>query len=316
MARFAVRRLASTLVVLFAISILTFLIFQAIPNGDPALRLVGRTSNPETIAAVRKTWGFDKPIWNQYIITMHKVLTGKVISYTQQIRVFDEIKRGLPATVSLAVGSSLIWLFLSIVFGMISAIKAGRFSDRALTVLALTGISAPVFVVGAIALYLLAYVTRVFPNGGYVPITQSPWQWFWHLVLPWLTLAVLFIGFYSRVLRSNVLDTMGEDFVRTARAKGLSERRVLVRHVLRTSLIPIISLWGLDFAGVVGGGAILTEAVFNLHGVGQYAAQSIGSLDVPPVLVIVMLGAFAVVVMSAIIDVVYAFLDPRIRLTG
>jgi peptide/nickel transport system permease protein len=316
MARFAVRRLASTLVVLFFISILTFLIFQAIPNGDPALRLVGRTSNPETIAAVRKTWGFDKPIWDQYIITMHKVLTGKVISYTQQIRVFNEIKRGLPATVSLAVGSSLIWLFLSIVFGMISAIKAGRFSDRALTVLALTGISAPVFVVGAVALYLLAYIWHIFPNGGYVPITQSPWQWFWHLILPWLTLSVLFIGFYSRVLRSNVLDTMGEDFVRTARAKGLSERRVLVRHVLRTSMIPIISLWGLDFAGVVGGGAILTEQVFNMHGVGQYAAQSIGALDVPPILVIVMLGAFAVVVMSAVIDVLYAFLDPRIRLTG
>jgi peptide/nickel transport system permease protein len=316
MARFAVRRLFSTLIVLFAISILTFLIFQAIPNGDPALRLAGRTSNPETIAAVRKAWGFDKPIWNQYIITMHKVLTGKVISYTQQVNVIDQIRQGLPATASLAVGSSLIWLLLSIVFGMFSAIKAGRFSDRALTVLALAGISTPVFVLGAVALYLLAYVTHVFPNGGYVPFTQSPFQWFWHLVLPWLTLAVLFIGFYSRILRSNLLDTMGEDFVRTARAKGLSERRVLVRHVLRTSLIPIVSLWGLDFAGVVGGGAILTEQVFNLHGVGQYAAQSIGALDVPPVLVIVMFGAFAVVVMSALIDVLYAFLDPRIRLSG
>jgi peptide/nickel transport system permease protein len=316
MARFAIRRLVSTLFVLVAISILTFLIFQAIPNGDPALRLVGRTSNPETIAAVRKSWGFDKPIWNQYIITMHKVLTGKVISYTQQIKVISQIRQGLPATVSLAVGSSVIWLFLSIVFGMFSAIKAGRFSDRALTVLALTGISTPVFVLGAVALYVLAYLTHVFPNGGYVPFTQSPWQWLYHLILPWLTLAVLFIGFYSRILRSNVLDTMGEDFVRTARAKGLSERRVLVRHVLRTSLIPIISLWGLDFAGVVGGGAILTEQVFNLHGVGQYAAQSIGALDVPPVLVIVMFGAFAVVVMSAVIDVVYAFLDPRIRLSG
>jgi peptide/nickel transport system permease protein len=156
----------------------------------------------------------------------------------------------------------------------------------------------------------------IFPNGGYVPITQDPFQWFTHLILPWITLSVLFIGFYSRVLRSNLLDVMGEDYVRTARAKGLSEHRVLVRHVLRTSLIPIVSLWGLDFAAVIGGGAIITETVFNLQGVGQYAAQSIQSLDVPPVLVIVMFAAFAVVLLAALVDILYAYLDPRIRLSA
>jgi peptide/nickel transport system permease protein len=163
-------------------------------------------------------------------------------------------------------------------------------------------------------LYVLAYKLAIFPNGGYVGLTTDPWQWFTHMILPWLALSALFIGLYSRVLRSNMLDTLHEDYVRTARAKGISERRVLVRHVLRLSIIPIVSLWGLDFAAVIGGGAILTESVFNLQGVGQYAAQSIGQLDVPPVLVIVMFGAFFVVLLSALTDIAFALVDPRIRL--
>jgi peptide/nickel transport system permease protein len=314
MSRFIVRRFLSTIVVLFVISVFTFLIFQAIPSGDPALRMAGRTATPETIASIRKTWGFNKPIWDQYAITMGKIFSGKVVSYTQGVNVLTQVRRGLPATISLALGAGLIWLFLGIVFGTVSALRAGRWTDRLLAVASLTGISTPVFVLGALALYLFAFKTKLFPNGGYVGITSSPTSWMHHMILPWLVLSVLFIGFYSRVLRSNMLDVMNEDYVRTARAKGLSERRVIVRHVLRTSLIPVISLWGLDFAAVIGGGAILTERVFNLHGVGQYAAQSIGALDIPPVLVVVMFGAFAVVVLSALVDVLYAVLDPRIRL--
>jgi peptide/nickel transport system permease protein len=316
MARFLVRRFISLVLVLFAISVLTFLIFQTIPNGDPAVRLAGRTATPKTIQTVRRTWGFDKPVYEQYWITMKKVFTGSVVSYAQQVNVIDEIKRDLPPTLSLAIGAGVIWLFFGIVFGLLSAITAGRFLDRALTVLALVGVSTPVFLIGALMLYLLAYKLTIFPNGGYVSLTQDPYQWFIHMVLPWTALSVLFIGFYSRVLRSNILDTINEDYVRTARAKGLSERRVMIRHVLRNSLIPIVSLWGLDFAAVIGGGAILTESVFNLGGVGQYAAQSIGQLDVPPVLVITMLTAFFVVLLSAVVDVLYAVLDPRIRLSG
>jgi peptide/nickel transport system permease protein len=197
---------------------------------------------------------------------------------------------------------------------MLSAVRAGGLLDRGLTVLALVGISTPVFLIGAVMLYVLAYKLGIFPNGGYVGLTTDPWQWFTHMLLPWLALSALFIGLYSRVLRSNMLDTLHEDYVRTARAKGISERRVLVRHVLRLSIIPIVSLWGLDFAAVIGGGAILTESVFQLQGVGQYAAQSIGQLDVPPVLVIVMFGAFFVVLLSALTDIVFALVDPRIRL--
>jgi peptide/nickel transport system permease protein len=314
MGRFIVRRVLSVIVVLFAISILTFLIFQAIPNGDPALRLAGRLATPQQVEDVRHQWGFDKPIYVQYAKTMEKIFSGTVVSYTQQVNVLDEIRRDLPATISLAIGAGIIWFLTGVAFGVLSALKAGGFTDRALTVLALVGVSTPVFFLGAVMLYYLGYKLGWFPLSGYVKLTDSPWGWFKHLILPWLALSVLFIGVYSRILRSTMLDTMHEDYVRAARAKGISERRVLLRHVLRNSLIPVVALFGLDFAAVIGGGAILTESVFQLHGVGQYAAESIGRLDVPPVLVVTMLGAFAVVVISAIVDIVFAVLDPRIRL--
>jgi peptide/nickel transport system permease protein len=314
MTRFLLWRALSVVGVLIAISMLTFLIFQAIPNGDPALRLAGRLATPQQVADVRHQWGFDQPIYVQYAKTMDKIFTGKVVSYTQQVNVLQEIKRDLPATLSLAIGAGIIWLSLGIVFGLLSAISAGRFLDRALTVLSLVGVSTPVFFLGAIMLYYLGYKWHLFPLGGYVPLTKSPWQWFTHLLMPWFALSVLFIGVYSRVLRSTVLDTLSEDYVRAARAKGISRPRLMVRHVLRNSLIPIVALFGLDFAAVIGGGAILTESVFGLHGVGQYAADSIGRLDVPPILVITMLTAFTVVVLGALVDVVFALLDPRIRL--
>jgi peptide/nickel transport system permease protein len=315
MARFLVRRAVSVVLVLFAISVLTFLIFQAIPNGDPALRLAGRLANHQQVSDVRHQWGFDRPIYVQYAKTMGKISDGSVISYTQQVNVEDELVRDAPATLSLAVGAGVIWLLFGIVFGVLSAVTAGRFLDRALTVLSLIGVSTPVFFLGAVMLYYLGYEWGIFPLGGYVKLTDDPVGWFTHLLMPWFALSVLFIGVYSRVLRSTIIETANEDYVRAARAKGLSEREVLVRHVLRNSLIPIVSLWGLDFAAVIGGGAILTESVFDLQGIGQYAADSIHRLDVPPVLVITMLGAFAVVILSAVVDVIYAALDPRIRLS-
>jgi peptide/nickel transport system permease protein len=315
MARFIVRRVISMALVLFAVSVLTFLIFQAIPNGDPALRLAGRTATPENIASIRHSWGFDKPIYVQYIKTMGHILNGTVISYTQELNVEQQIWRVLPATLSLSIGAGVIWLFFGIVFGMISALTAGRFVDRLVTVLAFIGVSTPVFFLGALLSYYVGFKAGFLPEGNYVSLTQDPVEWLKHMIMPWFALSVLFIGIYARVLRNNVLDTMGEDYVRTARAKGISERRVLIRHVLRNSLIPIISLWGLDFAAVIGGGAILTETVFNLQGVGQYAADSVQRLDVPPVLVITMFGAFFVVLLQAIVDILYAVLNPRIRLS-
>ncbi|HYH54500.1 MAG TPA: ABC transporter permease [Solirubrobacterales bacterium] len=316
MARFAVRRLLSMLLVLFAVSVLVFLIFNVMPNGDPAVRMAGKIPTETQVEAIREEWGFDEPLYVQYVRTMEQLFSGEMISYATRQNVSEEIWKGLPRTLSLAVGAALIWMAFAIALGLYSALRAGRLSDRFLTVLALIGISMPVFWIGALMVYYLGYKAGIFPNGGYVEFTVNPLEWLWHLVLPWTALSILFIGFYSRVLRSDILETMGEDYVRTARAKGLSERRVLLKHVLRNSLIPIVTLWGLDFGAVIGGAAILTETVFDLQGVGQYAAESIKGLDLPPIMAVTMFGAFFIVTFNALVDIAYAALDPRIRLEG
>jgi peptide/nickel transport system permease protein len=310
---FALRRLAAAVVVLLAVSILTFLIFIAIPNGDPAVRLAGRTATAADIAAVRHTYGFDQPIWVQYARTMGSVFNGTITSYTQHVTVFSQIQRGFPATLSLGLGAAIIWMVLGVLFGTIGALRAGRPSDVTITALSFVGVSAPPFVIGALALYFFAFTVHVFPNGGYVPLSEDPVGWFTHLLLPWFTLAILYIGIYAQVLRAGMLDQLHADSVRTAQAKGLSRARVLVRHVLRLSLIPIVSLWGLDLAAVLGGSTVVVEVVFNLGGIGQYLQQSVASLDVPPVLTITLLGAFFVVLANAAVDIVAALLDPRIR---
>jgi len=314
MGRFVARRIASMLFVMFAVSVLTFLIFNVIPNGDPAVRMAGKQPTESQIEEIREEWGFDESIPEQYVVTMRKLFTGDMISYFTQLDVVDEIIKGIPRTFSLAVGAALIWMAFGVGLGLYTAMRAGKLSDTFLTVLALIGISMPVFWVGALMNHYLGFKLGLFPNGGYVEFAENPLDWAYHLILPWTALSILFIGVYSRVLRSNVLDTINEDYVRTARAKGLSERRVLFKHVLRNSLIPVVTLWGLDFAVVIGGGAILTETVFGLQGVGQYAADAIGQLDVPPILAVTMFGAFFVVFVNAIVDIGYAALDPRIRL--
>ena len=316
MARFIFRRLVSMVLVLFAVTIITFLIFNVIPNGKPEVRMAGKIPTETNIAAIREEWGFDQNVFVQYWTMMKKVFTGDLQSYFTQLDVGDEIVRGLPATLSLAIGAAVLWLMVSIAFGLYSAMRAGKVADRVLTIFALVGISMPVFWIGALMNHYLGFELELFPNGGYVGITENPIQWLYHLILPWTALSILFIGFYSRVLRSNVLDTINEDYVRTARAKGLSERRVMVRHVLRNSMIPIVTLWGLDFGFVLGGGAILTESVFTLEGVGQYAAESISQLDQPPVVAVTLFSAFFIVFVNALVDIAYAALDPRIRLEG
>jgi peptide/nickel transport system permease protein len=299
------------------VSVLTFLIFMVMPGGgdeQAALRIAGRNANEAQVKTVKKEWGLDDPFYVQYGDMMKKVFTGDLISYVNQVNVREEIVRGIPRTSALVIGAGLIWLFFGVVFGVLSAVYAGRFTDRALNVLALIGISLPVFWVGLVLLYYLTDRIALFPPGGYTELGKDPIDWAYHLILPWFALSILFIGFYSRVLRSNILDITNEDYVRTARAKGLSERRILMRHVLRNALIPIVTLFGLDFGAALGGGAILTESVFGLQGVGQYASESIGRLDLPPIMGVVLYGAFFIVLLNAIVDILYAFLDPRIRL--
>jgi peptide/nickel transport system permease protein len=313
MLRFVVRRLVGMVLVLFAVSVLVFLIFNVIPNSDPAERMAGKNATPQLIASITEEWGFDEGWPQQYATMMKKVFSGDLISYEGREDVDERIVEGVPATFSLCIGAAAIWMFFGILFGYLSAVRAGGRLDTSLTVLAVTGISMPVFWLAAIFLNYLTYKTSIFPSGGYVEFTDNPLEWANHLILPWVTLAILYAGFYSRVLRSNMLDVMNEDYVRTARAKGLSERRVMSRHVLRNSLIPIVTLFGLDFGALLGG-AILIEAIFNLNGIGQYGFEALEHLDLPPIMAITLFGAFFIVLFNALVDIAYAYLDPRIRL--
>lgn len=315
MTGFIIRRLGSMVLVLFAVSVLVFAIFNIIPGGDPAERMAGKNPRPEQIDAIRKEWGFDKPVTTQYVKMIEKTFSGELISYSNRENVVDRIKEGLPRTLSLTFFSSLFMLIGGVALGMLSALRPNSAADRSINAVAVVGISLPVFWIGALMSYYLGSKAGIIPAGGYVSISEGGvLQWFWHLLAPSLAISFLFIGIYSRVLRGDLLDALRADYVRTAEAKGLSRRRVVVRHALRNALIPMITLWGLDVAITLGGGAVLTETVFDLDGVGAYLAESTGTLDVPPVMAITLFGAIAVVVMNATIDILYAYLDPRIRL--
>jgi peptide/nickel transport system permease protein len=320
MGAFVLRRVAGLVVVLFAISVLVFLIFNVIPGGDPALRIAGRHPTQQNIRQIRKDWGFDRPLVVQYGDMMERLFVKRdLISYQDQTPVLPTIERGIPRTLSLAVGAALIWLTVGVTIGVISGVQQGRWLDRVLTALALSGVSIPIFWLGAVLLYLLTFryhswpVFGWIPAGGYVPLASNPAGWFTHLILPWLVLAVVSIGFYARVVRASLLDVRRLDYVRTARAKGLSERQVLLRHTLRNCLVPVVTLFGLDLGAAVGGTVILIEPIFGIEGVGQYAQESVSHLDLPPMMALTLYGAFFVVTMNAVVDVAYAWLDPRTR---
>jgi peptide/nickel transport system permease protein len=314
MLRFIVRRLVGMVIVLFVVSILVFVIFNVIPNSPPAQRLAGKNATPVLVKSIEEEWGFDESLPVQYVTMVKNVFTGELTSYSPRIPVHEQIEEGIPATFSLSIGAGIIWLSFGLILGYLAATRAGGWLDRALTGIAIAGISIPVFLLAPVLIYFLTYKLEIFPNGGYVKLTDDPWEWLTHMILPWFTLAVLSIGFYSRVLRSNMLDVMNEDYVRTARAKGLSERQVMTRHVLRNSLIPIVTLFGLDFGATIAGTAIITEVLYNINGVGFYAAQAITNLELPPIMGVTLYGAFFVVFINTLVDVAYAYLDPRVRL--
>jgi peptide/nickel transport system permease protein len=317
---FIIRRLIGLVAVLFAISVLTFLIFFATPGIHPERQLAGRNPTPETIAAVKHEFGLDRPLPVRYGLLMKRLFISRdLVSYgNQALKVVPAITSATPVTFSLVIGAAILWVVGSIVIGLLMVTFRGTIIDPLLMILALIGISMPVFWLGEVANLITQdrlhdSVFSWVPPLGYVALTSNPWQWFLHLLIPWITLSVLYIGFYARVLRANLLEVQNEDYVRTARAKGLSPRRVLFRHMLRTSLITFVSLFGLDFGVLVGGGALLTEVVFGLPGVGQLTYNSLRALDLPVIMATVIYGAFFITIMSALVDILYARLDPRIR---
>lgn len=321
MAAFIIRRLLWMAVVLFAISVLVFLIFFATPGVDPARQMAGRNPSAETIKNIKHEFGLDRSLPVRYGLMMkHMFISRDLISYGSHTRVIPEITSAAPVTLSLVFGAAIIWIIFSILFGVAAAVLRGTVFDPLLMILALIGISIPVFWLGEVVNLITqsrlhdSFLFSWVPPLGYTPLTQDPFMWFKQLIFPWLTLSVLYIGFYARVLRANLIETESEDYIRTARAKGLSERRVLFRHTLRTSMITFVSLFGLDFAVLVGGGALLTEVVFGLPGVGLLTYNSLTALDLPVIMTTVIYAAFFITLASALVDLVYAWLDPRVRL--
>ena len=323
MLTFIIRRLLWTVLVMFVITVVVFIIFFKTPGVDPARALAGRSPNPQTLAEIRAQLGLGRPFPVEYGLMMKKIfITRDLVSYSNQgLRVVQEVFAAAPATLSLVFGAAVLWVVLAIAVGIAAALLRGTVFDPLIMVVALVGVSAPVFWVGQIVNMLSqgslhnTFLFSWVPPLGYTPFTQSPELWFKGLVLPWITLSILYIGFYGRVLRANLLEGQNEDFIRTARAKGISERRVLLRHNLRTSMITFVSLFGLDFAALVAGGALLTEVVFGIHGVGYLTWQGLENLDLPTIMVTTIYGAFFIVLINALVDIGYAWLDPRIRPT-
>jgi len=322
MGTFIIRRVLWTLLVMFVITVLVFLIFFETPGVDPARQIAGRNPSASALKEIRHQFGLDRPVPVRYVIMMKKLfITRDLVSYSNQGQsVVPEIVSAAPATLSLVVGAAIIWVAVAILMGVAAAVLKGTVFDPLLMMLALIGISMPVFWLGEVMNLFTqhqfhnSFVFSWVPGLGYYPFTQDPILWFKGLLIPWITLSVLYIGLYARVLRASVLEIQNEDYVRTARAKGLSERQVLVRHTLRTSMITFVSLFGLDFGALVAGGVLLTEVVFGIHGVGFLTYQSLTNLDLPVIMATVVYGAFFIVLANALVDIAYAWLDPRIRL--
>lgn len=335
MGRFIVRRMLFGIVVLFVISVAVFVLFFVVAPGDPAANFVGKNPTPDQIQQARVKYGLDKPVFpisfsSPYFTapqdTQYGIYTGRLLhgdlgySFRNDEPVRKTLLDRLPVTASLAIGAAVVWLLIGIPIGILAATKPRSVRDRAATVFALGGLSVPTFVMGLLFLYLFFYIFHTklgigyFPGNGYVPLTQDPLGWFQHLILPWFALALVSAASYSRITRGSLLEVLGEDYIRTARAKGLTERRVIYRHGLRSALTPVVTLLGID-VGTLLGGAIVTEAVFGLGGIGQLAVQSVIIGDLPVIFGTVLLAAFFIVVGNIVVDITYALLDSRVRLS-
>jgi peptide/nickel transport system permease protein len=318
MGRYIVRRLLWVILLLLVVSAVTFVIFYTLPSADPATLRAGKSPDPEQLEEIRHTLGLDQPVYVQYWRYMEDIVLHLDFGYSFQNSqpVRTEIVDRLPATISLTAGAVVVWLLVGIPVGMISAIRRRSAADRASMGLALLAISAPVYWLGLVSLYLFADDIGVVPifkgAGTYTGLTSDPTAWFGSLLLPWMVLAASFAAFYARLLRANLIETMSEDYIRTARAKGLTERSVIGRHAMRAAVTPIVTILGLDI-GILLGGAILTEIVFNIPGIGRLAYEGIINADLAVIQGTVLFGAFFIVIANLIVDIAYAFLDPRVR---
>jgi peptide/nickel transport system permease protein len=319
--RYIVRRLLWVVVVMLVITLVTYLIFFVLSPSDPAVAFAGRQPTPEIVAEVSRQFGLDKPVYVQYGLFVKRLFLGDEygwpglgFSFTTRSPVRDLLIDRFAVTAQLAFGAALIWLAIGIPIGVASAIKRRSLIDRLSMGFALFFVSAPVFWLGLMGLWLFWFKWHVSPGTGYVAIGESFTSWFGHMIMPWTVLALLYAAFYARMTRGNLLETMAQDYIRTARVKGLPEWKVIFKHGLRASLTPVVTMIGIDLAALFGG-AIVTESVFNLQGLGQWAIQSVFNDDLPSILAVTVVLALAIAIANLIVDIVYAYLDPRVRYT-
>ncbi|PSK98087.1 peptide/nickel transport system permease protein [Murinocardiopsis flavida] len=337
MITYLLRRLGAGVLLLAVVTLVTFMIFYVVPRmaGQTTEQLatmyVGKAPTEEAIQAAIARYNLDEPVVVQFWEFVKAIFVGADYTFGNQVtqcsapcfgysfqtyqEVFPEIIRRLPVTLSLALGAGVVWLVGGVGIGIISAIKKGSIFDRVAMGLALAGVSLPVFFTGLLALAFVVHAWGILPTPEYTPITENPFAWLVGMILPWLTLAFLQGAQYARQTRAGMLETMGEDYIRTARAKGLSERRVIFKHGLRPTLTPIVTIFGLDI-GLVLGGAVLTESVYSLQGIGRYAVQAIVTSDLPVILGVTLFSAFFIVLCNLIVDLLYVWVDPRVRVSG
>jgi len=333
-ATFIIRRLIGTIFLLIVVSMITFAIFFLLPRlaGQTTYQLaaqyVGRNPTRQAILQVEQQLGLADPLWLQYGRFLRGIVLGAHYrsgpnvtycpppcfgySFRSQAPVWPQMISNIPVTLSLAIGAAIIWLITGVGVGIVSALKRGTIFDRFSMAIALAGVSLPIFFTGLISLELFSYKWPIFPNVQYVSFTANPLLWARNLVLPWLCLAFLYAALYARLTRAGMLETMSEDYIRTARAKGLPERNVIFKHGLRAALTPIVTIFGMDL-GLLLGGAIITEVTFSLHGLGLFTVQAINNQDLPEILGVTMLAAFFIVIANLVVDIFYAVLDPRVR---
>ncbi|MGW0333042.1 ABC transporter permease [Streptomyces sp. NPDC003011] len=334
MAAYILRRVMGAVLLLLVVSAVTFAIFFLVPRlgGQTADQLatqyVGKDANPESVAAIKKNLGLDQPLAVQFMDYIKGLVVGADYkfgpdathcdapcfgySFKSHVEVWPQLEQRIPVSFSLAIGAAVVWLIFGVTTGVVSALRKGSPIDRISMFIALAGVSLPIFFTGQVLNALFVYEIPIWDSIDYIPFTQNPADWAWHLLLPWISLAFLFSALYARLTRAGMLETMNEDYIRTARAKGLRESTVVAKHGLRSALTPIVTIFGMDFGTLIGS-AVLTETVFSLQGIGAYAVQSIKDNDLPIVMGVTLVAAFFIVFCNLVVDLVYAAIDPRVR---
>jgi peptide/nickel transport system permease protein len=322
MITYLIRRLLWALVLFVAVTLVTYLVFYVIP-ANPARLACGQRATAECVRNAEHRLGLDRPVPIQYALFLKRLVIEHSLgnSFTNRRDVDQTILDAAPVTASLVFGGAVLWMLVALPIGILSALRPRSLLDRGATVFVLLGISLPVVWIGLVLQYVIGYRLGWTPNAGYCDFINpeetatcgGPVQWAYHLILPWMTFALLFSAIYVRMIRASVMDTLGEDYVRTARAKGAPGPQVMRSHVLRNALLPIVTMLGMDI-GIALGGAIFTEAIFGLPGLGRLAVQALENFDLPLIQGVVVFSTLCIIVFSIVVDVAYAFIDPRIRL--